>query len=377
MYSSRSISKIVVAVVFILLATIAVVLRLRVRGAVKHGLGADDYVIAVALLVQCAVTAMTIFGAVAGGGGDSLKHLVLYPEEGKRYARVPTDLLPESSIELKTPQILFAGTLLFATTIALIKASTLLLYKRLFVTNRFRQACNIVFGLTAGWFLASIFGYFFSHKPVSFGWELPGHDTHQTINLPVFLLSLAAINMILDLVVICMPLFVIRKLHLDRRRKLAVAGMFLLGGFCVVASIVRLYYFVRLKDVPKGPVYTGIVASITIWSFIECCTSIVAACLPTLAPLFRGNRRLDSIIRSVRSMLSLRSNLSKSSSDGDGSSRNGRSDNNAWRELTANPNHENNIFRSNDLSPEDKRELMTNAHSIQVQKSFRSEVDGV
>ena len=50
-----------------------------------------------------------------------------------------------------------------------------------------------------------------------------------------------------------------------------------------------------------------VVAEDNIWSFIEPQMSIVAACLPTLTPLFHGGRDPASIIRSVRSILSLRS----------------------------------------------------------------------
>lgn len=122
---------------------------------------------------------------------------------------------------------------------------------------------------------------------------------------------------------------------------------------------------------------TGIVVSNTIWSFIECCTSILAACLPTLAPLFRGNRQLDSLIRSIRSMLSLQSDASKRTFDRDGPIRNDHPNDNPWRELTSNPNHKTYVSKGGDLNPEDKRELLTNARSIQVQTSLRSEVDVV
>jgi hypothetical protein len=40
---------------------------------------------------------------------------------------------------------------------------------------------------------------------------------------------------------------------------------------------------------------------------IEPNCSIIAACLPTYGPLFRGGRTAESMIRSVRSVLSLRS----------------------------------------------------------------------
>lgn len=45
---------------------------------------------------------------------------------------------------------------MFATTIALVKTSTLLLYKRIFVTERFHLACHVMMAVTAGWFLTSL-----------------------------------------------------------------------------------------------------------------------------------------------------------------------------------------------------------------------------
>lgn len=66
----------------------------------------------------------------------------------------------------------------------------------------------------------------FSSKPVSQGWTKPGLNT---INEPAFLLSMGAINMVLDIVTVCLPLFVIRTLHMSLKRKWSVAGVFALG----------------------------------------------------------------------------------------------------------------------------------------------------
>ena len=66
----------------------------------------------------------------------------------------------------------------------------------------------------------------FSSRPVSQGWTNPGHNT---INEPAFLLSMGAINMVLDIVTVCLPLFVIRTLHMSLKRKWSVAGVFALG----------------------------------------------------------------------------------------------------------------------------------------------------
>ena len=132
---------------------------------------------------------------------------------------------------------------MFATSIALIKVSTLSLYQRIFITRRFSLTCYIVMGLSIAWFLASVLasspeylggtaeplhlqGQIFSSNPVSNAWVRPGH---LVIDYSAFLLSLAAINTVLDLTIVILPLFMIRTLHMSPRRKLLVGGIFLLG----------------------------------------------------------------------------------------------------------------------------------------------------
>lgn len=47
-----------------------------------------------------------------------------------------------------------------------------------------------------------------------------------------------------------------------------------------------------------------------LWAHIEAYSSLITACLPTLSPLFLNMRSLDSIVGSVRSVLSIRSKAS-------------------------------------------------------------------
>ena len=53
-------------------------------------------------------------------------------------------------------KLLFAHSLLFPTVISLIKLSTLLMYKRIFIPKSFYIACHVIMGLTGAWFLASV-----------------------------------------------------------------------------------------------------------------------------------------------------------------------------------------------------------------------------
>lgn len=59
--------------------------------------------------------------------------------------------------------------------------------------------------------------------------------------------------------------------------------------------------------------FTATTVYCTIWSIIEPCNSLIAACLPACAPLLREKHRgLPTVIRSMFSMVSLRSGSNRS-----------------------------------------------------------------
>ena len=56
-------------------------------------------------------------------------------------------------------------------------------------------------------------------------------------------------NLLTDILILAMPIPIVWSLRLDRQKKFGVCGLFLLGGFVCVASIMRFYY---LESVGKG-----------------------------------------------------------------------------------------------------------------------------
>lgn len=108
--------------------------------------------------------------------------------------------------------------------------------------------------------------------------------------------------------------------------------------------------------------------------------SIVAACLPTLASLFRHTRDPASMIRSVRSALSLRSTSSRLSGKGSKTSNTEREQENkdakhAWLELNSNSSHSHKIAYKRDVESNSLEDTRKDVNEIYVQKSldFRSE----
>ena len=79
--------------------------------------------------------------------------------------------------------------------------------------------------------------------------------------------------------------------------------------------------------------------------------SIVAACLPTLAPLFRGGRDPASTVLGVRSILSLRSMSPRQEKDRSNASKNTsreeiKNAKSAWRQLNSSQAQSNDIVHN-------------------------------
>jgi hypothetical protein len=207
---------------------------------------------------------------------------------------------------------------------------------------------------------------------VSASWTGKGRFNFDIVS---FGLAQAGTSLTLDILILTFPLPMIWNLHLQRRRKVAVGMIFWLGGFCCVAAIVRL---VLLHNVLSTTVSTAaegynllcksekvsgylrpadlaldIQSKPYIFTIVEPNCSIIAACLPCYGTLARswGGRAPESLVRSVRSVLSLASRQGSNNSGATRSPEN-QSDatklqNNSYIELTE-------VERSNGSQQEDR-----------------------
>jgi len=60
----------------------------------------------------------------------------------------------------------------------------------------------------------------------SYSWKV---TEQKKINYPSWLIASGALDMVLDLATLALPLFVIRTLQMSRRKKFVVSGIFALG----------------------------------------------------------------------------------------------------------------------------------------------------
>jgi hypothetical protein len=125
-------------------------------------------------------------------------------------------------------QCLTIASALVQVPLALVKISTLLFYRRIFDYQPFRRLVWAVIALVACWGIIFFLLVVFQSNPVEASWGAkPGYLRFDSAKLGY---AQVGSSIALDLLVLCLPLPRIYKLHLNRTKKLAVACIFWLGS---------------------------------------------------------------------------------------------------------------------------------------------------
>jgi hypothetical protein len=117
----------------------------------------------------------------------------------------------------------------YTTAAALIKFSTLLLYRRIFDSNRrLMIACWVVASVVASYSIAQIVMSIFECTPVHKTWDPATPGT--CLNTLVAATSPAVINVVADIATVFLPMPLIWNMQLQWKRKVQLLGIFMLGG---------------------------------------------------------------------------------------------------------------------------------------------------
>lgn len=193
-------------------------------------------------------------------------------------------------------KIFFVNLLVCHFVFGLVKISVLLFYKRIFDTPRFRMLANTLMIITMAWMLATLAALLLAATPISRFWTTSPTEKHtiMKIKLAAFVAATAGIDLSLDIIIIALPLPQIRGLHIDRRKKIAISAVFLLGALCTVTTCVRLYFAILLtrKKNKSGVTSTWLSDFSDMFIHIEASLCVLTACLPTLSPLFKAVAKL-------------------------------------------------------------------------------------
>lgn len=143
-------------------------------------------------------------------------------------------------------KIYFFDEDLYLTALPLVKISILLFYLRIFPQTWFRYACLATMAACVGYGIAFLLVSVFQCQPIDLAWnhwdgEHPGKC--NDINAQGW--TSAALNVVLDIVVLALPMPVIAKLELNKRKKALVVLMFSTGFLVTIISIIRLQVLVH------------------------------------------------------------------------------------------------------------------------------------
>ncbi|KAK3938736.1 hypothetical protein QBC46DRAFT_365287 [Diplogelasinospora grovesii] len=248
-----------------LIAVTFVALRFYTRGKLIHVLGPTDWCIIPALLCAAGVSVSSIEQAVRGAGLHSWQ----------------LDLTQFSALE----RAAWYGIVFYSLSLTFTRISILLLYRRIFTYSWAKRAIRItlILVITLGlWFIASILT---ACVPLTAFWDWSLFFTTHVYCQPVQIWWLnAALNIVSDIVIMAVPMPVLSTLKLPKRQKIALVGVFGLGFFVCVVSILRLITLVHVEESnPWDSTYTS--AQLIFWTAIEVNTAVSCACIMTLKPL--------------------------------------------------------------------------------------------
>ncbi|CAG8904028.1 unnamed protein product [Penicillium egyptiacum] len=169
-------------------------------------------------------------------------------------------------------------------TITPAKMAVLLFYLRIFTTRKFQILVYIVGSLVLALGVSVLLENFLQCQPLAYMWDrsIPGGKCiHPVDAYRIF----APVNVLTGVLILVMPIPAVWKLHAPRAQKLAVTGVFLLGGLGNVASILKMVLnFTGSNFAREDP--TWFAAKYGVLTILEGSLIIVAACIISIWPLF-------------------------------------------------------------------------------------------
>ncbi|MCJ1285840.1 hypothetical protein MMC26_005181 [Xylographa opegraphella] len=264
--SQRQTAPLIVSAVFAVVSGMAVALRIVSKRLKKTSIDASDYLIFAALICTWALQACDFVGIIIGGVG---RHVTEVME---------TDGPAGVVIFLKD---LVAIQILWATSLVFIKLSLLVFYVRIFNVPLFKLVAKVLMVVVLLWGASVVLCAFLLCRPFAFNWDqtIPGGSCGNQI---LSYIITGAFNILTDFMVLCLPMPMVWNLHVPRKNKIALFGMFGIGFTICIISIVRL---ITLVSVSYADITYSVVDAL-IWSMLEPALGVTLACLPLMRPLF-------------------------------------------------------------------------------------------
>jgi hypothetical protein len=133
--------------------------------------------------------------------------------------------------DIEYTKLSFIATTIYFTIVSSTKLSILFMYRRLFGVNAsFRRQVIVVAVVVVGFWIGTTVSDLLNCIPLDWTWRNSLDDPRYCFNYNIFWLTAGIVEAVIDIVIIVLPIRVVLRLHLDRSKKIAIAGVFLLGA---------------------------------------------------------------------------------------------------------------------------------------------------
>ncbi|QDS73033.1 hypothetical protein FKW77_009316 [Venturia effusa] len=286
------------------------VIRILVRLGFKSSIEIDDFAITLGSI--CGIVQSTlVMLAVKAGLGRKI-HL-LRPEQLSKVSVVSEVLDPVPFDSADGVQMTYACDLIFIFTLALAKISAAGLIARLSRQNSHLIACRVVMGLALVWGIAGILVIGIRCNPL-LSW-----NTEKCSSLLSSWTSIAAVGLGLELILLCLPIWLVWPLQMPTSKKFIVTIAFSLRLVIVPLALVRI---VELNWIMDSRDWTFDVVRFMVFTQFEMHFSLISATLPCTRPFLKAassgmwaeNQGVERSIRGTPgSSYAMTSNVSKPS----------------------------------------------------------------
>lgn len=200
------------------LAIIFVALRFYIRLSTKVGLWWDDWLLFAAVIATILTAVLVLWGSAVNPHG-------VWASEGVDPS------YPFVDIDVFYVKVTFAASVLYFTIAGSTKLSILLMYHRIFSVSRsFKHLLYTASFMVLGWWIGCTVATLANCIPLKYSWINALADPRYCFNFNIFWMAAGAVEVVIDVVVLSLPVRVVLGLQLSRRKKITVAVIFLLGG---------------------------------------------------------------------------------------------------------------------------------------------------
>ncbi|KAF9893352.1 hypothetical protein FE257_011784 [Aspergillus nanangensis] len=247
------------------LALIMVILRWSQRMFMKKSLGRDDGLLLMALDCAAPLNCLT-FPLKTHGLGTNVW-------------TIPFDNI---TVQLK---LLFLAEVFYMPSETLTQLSFLAFYLRIFPPSKYQYMAYALGVVSMCFGISNTLVIIFQCTPVSFVWtKWVGETAGSCIDINSYSWYRAAMQIVMDLSIIALPLWPLSKLSLSKRKKTLVLVMFCTGFLITVVSCLRLQSLIKFSKSANISMDNN---PAIFWSVVECDVAIICACLPCLPSLLQ------------------------------------------------------------------------------------------